>query len=144
MKATLLRTSTLLAISFCALLGAAQAQTPVLKEKPSITLKWLGPLTVKPTTVRAGTGITGTVRLLRPAIKAATVDLELKGPDVGEAPWVGQAAHIPTRVVIEAGVDHAVFSISTLTGDWTGSRTYTVVAKYAGETKSSAPFTVTR
>jgi hypothetical protein len=149
MRATLLRTSTLLAISFCTLPGISQAQTPVPAAKPSIALKWLGPLTVQPTTGRAGAELTGTVNLLRPTIGEIKVDrllspamLQVEGFAPGHSAWVGNSAMLDARPLIFAkGQTQQTFKITTFPPRSGASITYTVSAIYGNE-RVSATFTV--
>ena len=141
-----LRMIAVVAALFVIALGpVAQAQTPLPKTGPQLTLTWLGSLTLSPTTVVQGSEITGTVILLRPAISNLTVGLGLSGATAVEGNiWVADGAIMPSQVTIPAGSDRASFKISTSKPQsTTGSKTFTVTAAYGAERKS-ASFTTTQ
>jgi hypothetical protein len=127
------------------LAATAQAQTPLPKTKPPLTLTWLGSLTLSPTTVVQGSDVTGTVILLRPAISNLTVGLGLSGANYIEGNILAaDGAVMSSQVTVPAGADRATFKISTARPQsTTGSKTYTVTASYGAERKT-ASFTTTQ
>ncbi len=123
----------------------ADAQTPLPKTGPQLTLPWLGSLTLSSTTVTQGTDVTGTVVLLRPAMSNLTVGLGLSGatPIEGNI-LVADGAIMSSQVTVPAGSDRATFTIKTSNPrNTTGSKTFTVSAAYGSERKS-ASFTTTQ
>lgn len=123
----------------------AEAQTPLPRTSPQLTLPWLGSLTLSRTTVTQGTDVTGTVVLLRPAVSNLTVGLGLSGatPIEGNI-LVADGAIMSSQVTVPAGSDRATFTITTFKPlNTTGSKTYTVTAAYGTERKA-ASFTTTQ
>jgi hypothetical protein len=121
------------------------AQTPLPKTQPNLTLKWLSKLTVSPASVTAGTSITGTVVLLRPAIENLVVGLSLSSsrPIEGNI-LAADGAVSPGSVTVPKGSDRATFTIGTSNpSGWTGSKTFTLGAAYGSE-RLSTSFTVTK
>ena len=123
----------------------AQGQTPLPKTTPQLTMRWLNSLTVSPTTVPAGTELTGTIILLRPAVSSLTVGLALSGATPVEGNiWVADGAIMQSSVTVPARSDRATFTITTSKPtSTTGSKTFTVTGSYAAE-RVSASFTTTQ
>lgn len=123
----------------------AAAQTPLPKTPPKLTMRWLNTLTFSPSTVPAGTEVTGTVILLRPAVSNLTVGLQLSGASPVEGNiWVADGAIMSSVLTVPAGSDRATFKITTSKPtSTTGSKTFTVTASYAAE-RVSASFTTTQ
>lgn len=127
--------------------------TPLPRTPPKLTMRWLDTLTVSPTNVAAGMNITGTVKLMRPAVSRIVVTLALSDSTASEEEILyGDCVSMPTRIYVEPNTDHNSFTISTLTpaakrpSTQTGSsKTFSVTASYNnGSERASATFTVTR
>lgn len=145
MKMRLRTIAAVAALLGMSLAATAQAQTPLPKTGPQLTLTWLGSLTLSPTTVVQGSDVTGTVVLLRPAISNLTVGLGLSGANYIEGNILAaDGAVMPSQVTVPAGSDRATFKIATTKPkSTTGSKTFTVTASYGAERKS-ASFTTTQ
>lgn len=141
-----LRPLAFLAALFGMLLAVTgQAQTPLPRTNPKLTLPWLGSLTLNPATVLQGTDVTGTVVLLRPAISNLTVGLGLSGASLIEGGLLmADGAAMAYQVTVPTGSDRATFTISTFKPrNTTGTKTFTVTATYGAERKT-ASFTTTQ
>jgi len=119
-------------------------KTPV-DTRPKVTLLWLGSLTVAPTTVAAGSSVTGTVTLLRPAVSNLTVAISIDGATAIEGNiYIADGAISPGSVTVPAGSDKATFTITTSKPKSTaGSKTFKVNGAYGTE-RVSASFTTTQ
>lgn len=121
---------------------AAQAQTPVTKLPPNLTIRWLNTLTVSPSSAVAGTKFTGTVKLARPAASDMQVGLGLDGAQAIEGiGFVLNGVVVPPFVKVLAGQDQANFTVTT--GPLTKIRSKTFTARaYYGSESLAASFTV--
>jgi len=115
--------------------AAIQAQTPQLKT-PTLTLQWLQSVSIKPASVTAGSQATGTVILLRPAIADMTVAISIDGGTMIEGGlWNLDGNLVTARANIAAGSDRGTFQF--FASQQSPARTYTIVARYAKEMKST-------
>lgn len=130
-----------------------EAQTPLPTVKPKLTMRWLDTLTVSPTTAAAGTNITATVKLLRPAVSRMLITLSLSDSTAAEGEVLyGDCVSMPTRLYLEPNTASGNFTIYTLTpaarrpSTRVGStKTFTITASYgSGSDVVSTKFTVTR
>lgn len=137
-----------------------EAQTPIPKTPagrrppPNLTIRWLDTLTVNPTTVAAGTKITATVKLIRPAVSRMRINLTLSDGIAGEEGWYSpNCLMMRYWIDVEPGTDRKSFTISTLVRPPAGiqptqvgsSKTFTVTAGYNnGAEVVSTTFTVDR
>mgnify|MGYP003489539316 FL=1 len=92
----------------------AAAQTPLPNTPPKLTMRWLNSLTFSPSPVPAGTKVTGTVTLVRPAAGNLTVGLQLSGASPVEGNiWVADGAIMSSVLTVPAGSDRGTFVITT-------------------------------
>jgi hypothetical protein len=129
--------------------GTAAAQAPLPNTAPRIDLKWLASLKLSPAShyVSPSTGgqVTGTLTLLRPAVKDTTVALSMPGATVAEGPFqLADGAAIPYSVSIPARKSQGTFTIITSKGTWSGSRQFTVNATLGSERVSASFKLLTR
>lgn len=122
--------------------GATVEPTPV-QRVPTLTLTWLGALTLSPQTVTAGQSITGTVTLLRKAIENLNISLRVDGAEFNEmGVQVIDNVVAPVRVVVSTGTDRATFEVHTSgSTKFTGNKTYRITAS-SGKESLSQTFTV--
>lgn len=116
-------------------------------------MRWLDTLTLSPTTAAAGTNITGTVKLIRPAVSRMLIKLDLSDAMASKGEILyGDCVSMPTQIYVEPNTSRNSFTISTLTpaarrpSTQTGSsKTFTVTASYNnGSERVSTKFTVER
>lgn len=130
-------------------------KTPVLpKRPPNLRILWLDTLTVNPTTVVAGTKITATLKLARPAASRMRINLTLSdGIARDEALYSPNCLMMRYLIDVEPGTDRKSFTINTLVRPPGGiqptqvgsSKTFTVTAGYDnGAEVVSTTFTVDR
>ncbi len=130
-------------------------KTPVLpKRPPNLRILWLDTLTVNPTTVVAGTKITATLKLARPAASRMRINLTLSdGIAREEALYSPNCLMMRYLIDVEPGTDRKSFTINTLVRPPGGiqptqvgsSKTFTVTAGYDnGAEVVSTTFTVDR
>ena len=130
-------------------------KTPVLpKRPPNLRILWLDTLTVNPTTVVAGTKITATLKLARPAASRMRINLTLSdGITREEALYSPNCLMMRYLIDVEPGTDRKSFTINTLVRPPGGiqptqvgsSKTFTVTAGYDnGAEVVSTTFTVDR
>ena len=130
-------------------------KTPVLpKRPPNLRILWLDTLTVNPTTVVAGTKITATLKLARPAASRMRINLTLSdGIAREEAVYSPNCLMMRYLIDVEPGTDRKSFTINTLVRPPGGiqptqvgsSKTFTVTAGYDnGAEVVSTTFTVDR
>ena len=130
-------------------------KTPVLpKLPPNLTIRWLDTLTVNPTTVVAGTKITATVKLMRPAVSRMRINLVLSDGIAREEGWYSpNCLMMRNWIDVEPGTDRNSFTISTLVRPPAGiqptqvgsSKTFTITASYNnGAERVSTTVTVDR
>ncbi|MBK7251739.1 MAG: hypothetical protein IPI06_12980 [Gammaproteobacteria bacterium] len=141
-----------------AVLGASmpaviEAQTPLPPVKPKLTMRWLDTLTVSPTPAAAGTNITATVKLMRPAASRMLITLALSDSTVSEGETLyGDCVAMPTQIYVEPNAYRGNFTINTLapaarrpSTQYGSSKTFTITASYgSGSDRISTTFTVTR
>lgn len=139
---TLMKVAALAAIMGFGVAAAIQAQTPQMKPKPSLTLSWLHSVSVSPATVAPGGQATGTVILLRPAVADMVVAVSLAGgTEIEGGLWMLEGNLVSNRASIAAGSDRGTFHFYS--SAQSPAKTYTIVARYAKESKSTT-VTVTR
>ena len=130
-------------------------KTPVLpKRPPNLRILWLDTLTVNPTTVVAGTKITATLKLARPAASRMRINLTLSdGIAREEALYSPNCLMMRYLIDVEPGTDRKSFTINTLVRPPGGiqptqvgsSKTFTVTAgSDNGAEVVSTTFTVDR
>jgi hypothetical protein len=130
---SLFRAAALAALLTVGLSTATQAQTPKMPTAPSISLQWLKSLTINPDTVTNVGSATGTVTLLRPAIKDMAIELSIVGGYLDEAFSTLNGVIIFNRVFVRAGTDRIDFAFMGSTG----LGTLTVAARYGQESRTA-------
>jgi hypothetical protein len=128
----------------------AQAQTPLPKLPPKLTIRWLDSLTVDPTPVRRGDlkSVTATLALMRPAATSMEIILELSGGHSVRGMQHSSCVWTYYRVYVNPGDISKSFPIFTGsyqiragTPETLVPKNFTFTARYGSESVS-ASFTV--
>lgn len=136
MKTALRMTAWVAVMALCIPAGL-QAQAPQPKLSPQLTLSWLHSVSISPSTVTRGGQATGTVTLLRPAVADMVVAISIAGgTEIEGGLWMLDGNLVSNRANIAAGSDRGTFHFYS--SAQSPAKSYTIVARYAKESKSTA------